>query len=293
MGVPEQAAVDLVVATVGRTDELGRLLDSVARQSYRNVRMLIVDQNEDDRLVPILRRFEGRLSISRLRSSPGLSKSRNVALAHINGDVVAFPDDDCWYPPTLIEEIVRLLATHPEWAGLSVRSLDSGGRNSSMLWDRAAGPIGRFNLWRRAISFGIFLRSPAVEAVGGFSEELGQGSRTGWGSGEESEFLLRVLEAGFRIQYEPALYVNHESPRPSSNRRDRQKAYEYGRGHGYVLRLHHYPLWFVGFRVLQLMGAAAAFAVTARFALAQYYFAMALGRANGWLRGGATSPDDD
>ena len=275
-------AVDLVVATVGRTLELEDFLDSVAGQSYRGVRVLVVDQNDDDRLDLILARFEDRLSIVRLRSAPGLSRARNVGLAHVAGDVVAFPDDDCRYPPSLLEDVIGAFTGHPEWAGLSVRALDSRGRSSSMLWDRSPGPVGRYSIWRRAISFGIFLRSSAVDAIGGFSEELGQGSGTVWGSGEESDFLLRVVEAGYEVYYEPALHVIHESPHPTLSLEDRHKAYGYGLGHGRVLRMHRYPRWFVALRVLQLLVGAVVFVCTARPALGRYYLAMAVGRANGW-----------
>ena len=281
-GTADRPAIDLIVATLGRSHTLGDFLSSVAGQSYSNVRVLVVDQNRDDRLDPVLAPFEGRLAMVRLRSSPGLSKARNVGLAHVTGDVVAFPDDDCRYPPSLLAEVIAEFESHPEWAGISVRALDSRGRSSSMLWDRSAGPIGRYSIWRRAISFGIFLRSSAVDAVGGFSEELGQGSGTPWGSGEESDFLLRVVAAGYDVHYEPSLHVTHESPQPTTGPEDRRKAYLYGLGHGRVLRMHGYPPWFVAVRVVQLLVGAAMFACTARLALARYYFAMALGRANGW-----------
>jgi glycosyltransferase involved in cell wall biosynthesis len=286
-GSESQLAVDLVVATVGRTTQLERLFDSVAEQSYRNVRVIVIDQNDDDRLAPILSRASGQLSVVRLRSAAGLSRARNVGLANIAGDVVAFPDDDCWYPAGLLRSVAEALAAHPEWAGLSVQARDGRGQTSSMLWDRSSGPIGRYSIWRRAISFGIFLRASAVEVVGGFAEELGQGSGTRWGSGEESDYLLRVLENGFVVQYEPSLYVNHESPTPALSRSDARKAYAYGVGHGHVLRLHRYPLWFVLFRVTQLLGASVVFVLTAKLAQARYYFAMAVGRAAGWLSFGS------
>jgi FkbM family methyltransferase len=284
-----QPSVDLVVATVGRRLELERFLESVASQSYRNVRVIVVDQNDDDRLDPVLERLRGRLSILRLRSARGLSRARNVGLAQVAGDVVAFPDDDCWYPEDLLGNVVQMLEAHPEWSGLSVRALDARGRPSSMQWDRSAGPIGRYSIWRRAISFGIFLRSSAVEAVDGFAEDLGQGAGTPWGSGEESDFLLRILDAGFRIQYEPSLHVCHESPAPKLTEADRRKGYEYGLGQGHVLRLHGYPVWFAGYRVAQLLAGSALFVLKTRLGLAQFYFAMASGRAKGWSNEHETS----
>jgi glycosyltransferase involved in cell wall biosynthesis len=275
--------VDLVVATVGRSEELGRLLESLVAQSYPQLRVVLVDQNPDDRLAPMLSSFESRLSILRLESPPGLSRARNQALRALTGDIVAFPDDDCWYPPSLLDEVVEVLVAHPDWGGLSVQARDSGGKRSTMLWDTSPGPIDRYNVWRRAISVGFFLRRSTVTTVGTFAEDLGLGAGTRWGSGEESDYLLRALEAGFTIQYEPSLFVCHEWTRMKGGEAERQAAYERGLGHGEVLRRHRYPLWFAAFRVLQLVAGSALLLVKGQVADARYYFAMSRGRASGWL----------
>ena len=85
---------DLVVATVGRVDELERLLGSLERQTHRGFTVLVVDQNDDDRLRPLLAAHPA-LDIAHLRSAPGLSRARNAALGAADGGLVAFPDDDC------------------------------------------------------------------------------------------------------------------------------------------------------------------------------------------------------
>jgi glycosyltransferase involved in cell wall biosynthesis len=85
--------VSLVVATRDRTAELGRLLQSIAEQTHPHIEAIIVDQNRDNRLQPIL----GLLPTSRLRylrAEPGLSHARNIGVANARGEVVGFPDDD-------------------------------------------------------------------------------------------------------------------------------------------------------------------------------------------------------
>lgn len=277
--------VDLVVATVGRSDELERLLDSLVLQSYPKLRVLLVDQNDDDRLGPVVSRFASRLSIVRLESPPGLSRARNRALPLLTGEIVGFPDDDCWYPPGLLHEVVGSLVSHQEWAGLSVQARDARGRRSSMLWDRSRGPVDRFNIWRRAISFGFFLRRSAVASLGEFAEDLGLGAGTSWGSGEESDYLLRALAAGFAIQYEPAFFVHHESPRLSGGEAERRGGYLRGLGQSEVLRRHRFPHWFAAFRVLQLALGSVVLLARGRLAEARYYAAMARGRLRGMLPG--------
>ena len=92
----ELPSFDLVVATVGRTDELARFLDSLAAQDYPRTRVLLVDQNEDARLDAVI--ASAPVEVVHLRSARGLSRARNVALTRVDADVVAFPDDDCVYP---------------------------------------------------------------------------------------------------------------------------------------------------------------------------------------------------
>ena len=94
---------DLVVATVDRVAELGQLLDSLDRQTHTDFRVLVVDQNDDDRVQDVLARH-GSLRIDRLQVPRGLSRARNEALTHLQAEVVAFPDDDCSYPDDLLEE---------------------------------------------------------------------------------------------------------------------------------------------------------------------------------------------
>lgn len=278
-----EATIDLVVATIGRTGELERFLGSAAAQTYRRLRVIVVDQNPDDRLEAILSPFASELEIRHLRAERGLSRARNLGLAEVSSDLVAFPDDDCWYPPDLLARVVERFEAHRDWDGLSACCTDSDGRPSTMLWDRRAGRIDRFNVWRRAISTSVFLRRAVVEIVGPFREELGAGSGTEYGSGEESDYLLRALEAGFELQYDPCIEVHHESPRPDFSRAARTKAHRSGVGHGHVLRRHDYPRWFALYRVAQLVAGSLVFLLTGRAARARFYFAMALGRAKGWL----------
>jgi glycosyltransferase involved in cell wall biosynthesis len=99
---------DLVVATVNRVEQLDRLLASLEQQTHKQFRVLLVDQNDDDRLDGVVA-AHGSLRLERLRSERGLSRARNVALPQVEADVVAFPDDDCVYPPDLLERLARRL----------------------------------------------------------------------------------------------------------------------------------------------------------------------------------------
>jgi glycosyltransferase involved in cell wall biosynthesis len=239
---------DLVVATVGRVGELGQLLDSLDRQTHRDFRVLVADQNGDDRVQDVLARH-GSLRIERLRAPHGLSRARNDALTHLEADVVAFPDDDCIYQDDLLERVAARLDS----------GLD-GVTGREPWWTTAAAKLTRDNLWNRAISFTIFLRRDVIERVGAFDERLGLPSS----SGEEIDYLIRALDAGARIEYDPALVVEHprkEVELAAVGARD-------GASMGYILRKHGYPASIVARMLLRPAGGVLLDPRRARFHLA-------------------------
>jgi GT2 family glycosyltransferase len=283
-GDSDSPTFDLVLATVDRTEELSRFLGSLAAQSFRNFRLILVDQNDDSRLDPILARRCDAIPLIRATSTRGLSRSRNAGLRLVECDVVSFPDDDCWYPPNLLERVAETLDRHPEWDGVTGRTVDKRARSSFVLWQRQAGLVTRENVWKTAVAVTMFLRRSVVARVGRFDESLGAGSGTVWGSGEETDYVLRALAVGCTIGYEPDLCVFHESPEPRFGQAAFRKGYLIGMGNSRVLRQHGFPWWFAAYRVLQLVAGSVFFLARGRLALARFYWAMARGRATGWIR---------
>jgi GT2 family glycosyltransferase len=212
---------DLVVATVNRVEQLDRLLASLEQQTHKQFRVLLVDQNDDDRLDGVVA-AHGSLRLERLRSERGLSRARNVALPQVEADVVAFPDDDCVYPPDLLERLARRLQDE---------QLD-GVTGRAPSWTTLAAVLTRENLWNRAISFTIFLRRAVVERVGLFDEGLGLPAA----AGEEIDYLIRALDGGARIEYDPTLVVEHDDKADADSFGARE-----GASLGRILRKHRYP----------------------------------------------------
>ena len=122
---------------MNRTEELARLLSSLQAQTYASFRVLIADQNEDDRLHSLLDEF-GSLELIRVRSSPGLSRARNAALTRIDADVIAFPDDDCLFPADLLQRVASRFASDETLAGMTGRSESAAGESSAS-WRRGRG----------------------------------------------------------------------------------------------------------------------------------------------------------
>src|SRR5208282_5801645 len=108
----------LIVATLGRTRELERLLASLARQRMRSFEVIIVDQNDDDRLRLLIGGFGAALRLVHLRNGRGLSRSRNSGLARAQGSIIGFPDDDAAYDAGTLERVVAFFERHATADGL-------------------------------------------------------------------------------------------------------------------------------------------------------------------------------
>lgn len=199
--------LSLILATVDRTRELDRLLDYLVDQTNRLFELIVVDQNADDRLAPFVKRAqESGIDIRHFRFDVrNLAAARNHGLVHARHEIVAFPDDDCWYEQDVIERILQKFSADPSLDGVeacwkeSRRTCGASSRLSLPAWRRFRG-IG-------ASSITLFLRAELVRRLGGFDTRLGV---PGWfGSGEEVDLVLRCLTSGANVQFMSDVTVHH------------------------------------------------------------------------------------
>lgn len=249
----------LIVTTLGRTTEVDRLLESLDRQTYKQFETIIVDQNPDDRLIPIIGRYRN-LVVRHVRSARGASRGRNCGLRLAKGEIIATPDDDCWYPEDLLELVWNWFADHPEFDGLFTSIRDE---KAQLQKQRRRGTLGcecdRNTVWHYGIEFNSFFRKSTTDLVGEYDERLGPGAATGFYSGEGGDYFLRVLAQQSRIYFEPSFSVYHAFMREPA--RELRQAYPYALGTGFVLKKNRYPLRVVltDFILYAFAGAAVAF----------------------------------
>lgn len=274
--------VSLIVGTINRTDQLERLLASLDEQSYKEFEVLVVDQNSDDRLVPVLQQY-WQLNLRHLHSPRGLSRARNVGLSYAKGDIIAIPDDDCWYPCDLLDSITQWLDAHPEFVGLSVVKRAADGTPVGPKWPAKPGVITKQNVWNCAISSSIFLRRKVTDTVGYFREDIGVGASTPYQSGEESDYVLRALALGFKMRFEPSYTVHH--PNLHGIERLHRTVYSYALGSGYVLRIHQYSWFEVAHFVFRSLGGAVLSLIKLDPANARIYLLRAAGQLRGYICG--------
>jgi GT2 family glycosyltransferase len=221
-----------------------------------------------------------------IRSERGLARARNAGLRVARGGIVGFPDDDCWYDAGAVEQCLAIFSAPDAPDGITGICQDEKGEQSAGTFDSDAGPLTRRNVWRRANSTTTFCRAAVATAIGGFDESLGLGSGTRWGSGEETDLLIRALDHGFRFEYHPEFVIRHPQVTAPSAKDARLRALPYARGFARVLKKHNYPLPDRTVSVVRPALGAAFYMVTGRWSRACLAFWTSVGRLQELATGG-------
>lgn len=235
---PTRATVGVVISTLGRTDALDALLGDLAAQTRPPLVVAVCDQSDGSgrTVAEVCNVHRARLDIRVVTSPRGLSRGRNAAATAVRGetDYLFFPNDTSRLAPDVLEHF-RPRDNVEAFAG---QYRDAHGPRTHI--EAALLHLGKNNVWA-AMEPALFVRSDAFAASGGFDESIGSGASTPWQSGEGTELLLRLGEAGGRIQFDPDLVVEGVPENEGLDRAQRQrKLRAYGRGYGHILREWNY-----------------------------------------------------
>jgi glycosyltransferase involved in cell wall biosynthesis len=272
----------LVVATKDRTSELARFISSIDDQGAADYELIIVDQNGDDRLVPIIALSLNQERILHLRCSPGVSRARNVGMEHARGKIIAFPDDDCWYPPGLMKEVSGWFDTNKSYEILSIMARDTDGVSSCNHWFQDSCDITLLNVFRTSGGSGYFIRADGVARTVRYDTGIGPGSGTPYLCGEDCDFILAAMEKGARGRFEAKWHLGHPRKDVRNGSVSSDRVYGFGQGMGFVQRKHHLAWLWVAFNAYDY-GRALCFSVLGRIVQAKLWYWHGRGLIKGFL----------
>ena len=262
----------LIVPTVGRISELRRMLQSVGNQDSADVEIIIVDQNDDARVATLLSELPLALPVRHLRMDrKSLSGARNLGLTHATGEIVAFPDDDCWYPNGLLCDVERWFGEHPAYQILAVGAVDESGLQSGNRWFQSECDIRPINALRTTFSNTLFLKRDALPMEIRFDESLS--------ASEETDYILRLLKTGLKGRFDRRITVGHPRRDMLSGTVTTDRARKYGRGMGQFVRHHSLALLWVSLLGYDLLRAGS---VLCRGRLDDAQFCLAHARGLFW-----------
>lgn len=192
--------VSVIVPLFNKAPYVRRAIDSIVRQSYRDLEVIVVDDGSTDggrEIVESLRVPALRL-IAQENAGPGAARNAGVAVA--KGSLLAFLDaDDEWFP-TFLERSVSLLAEDPSAASVtSAWVRDPPGTSTVPNWSRRGLSSRTYRLDEQtdpALAVTLLaltswacstvMRADAVRKYGGFYER-------GCTYGEDAFLTLKML----------------------------------------------------------------------------------------------------
>lgn len=241
--------VTVVIATRGRPRSVDRCVSALLTGDHPDVTVLVVDNDPvDDATAEVVRAFaDPRVRYVR-EARRGASVGRNRGLEEARTGIVAFTDDDTEPDPRWASRIAGVFAEEPELAALSGPVLAARlgttaelAADEAMAWNKGFtprrfsldappddSPIFPFSPGLFGIGANLAVRAEVARAVGGFDEALGPGSPTH--GGEDCEFLVRLVLAGYLLGYEPGAFVWHHHRVGSDALRTQLHGYAVGLG---------------------------------------------------------------
>ncbi|MBO6535313.1 MAG: glycosyltransferase family 2 protein [Balneolaceae bacterium] len=169
--------VSVIIPTYKRPDLLKRAIDSVKKQTYSNIEIIVIDDANDNRVLDL---FSGDETVKLLVNevNQGGCYCRNRGLKASNGEFINFLDDDDILYPTKIEKQIDLFAKNPhqvERLGFVVCHTNDGRTGFNVTkYNKVRGDIHK-RLLEKFLIDGIetvLYKKEAVLKVNGFDEEL-------------------------------------------------------------------------------------------------------------------------
>lgn len=167
--------VSVIVPSFNQAHFIRETLDSILRQDYRPLEVLVLDGASTDGTQEILRGFDGHPEVW-WQSKPdgGVTSAVNEGLARARGEVLAVQSSDDLYCPGAIGEAVEALA-RPSIPGLVVGEADYIDAASAVVGRSHSGsftPAAFLAKCCHVVQSSAFFRRGAAARVGGWCDQI-------------------------------------------------------------------------------------------------------------------------
>jgi GT2 family glycosyltransferase len=217
--------VGVVVLSYNRKDDLLLALKSIYASDYRNISVVVVDNNSSDGSADAVAENYPDTPLIRNPENLGVSRGSNLgwrfANEHFDVKYITFIDDDAEVANDYFTKMVGVFREHPEVGLVLAKAyiakdsdiLCSVGMSinlyTGIIHDIGAGrrDKGKYNFpaYRDACPGFVFsVRNTLFHQLGGFDEHY---SPYGW---EDADFSIRARSVGDKAYYAPDMIVFHK-----------------------------------------------------------------------------------
>lgn len=218
--------VSVIMTTYNSRESLTISVNSVLKQSYENIELIIVDDASQDGTQQVIRQFasqDTRVRYRFLERNRGTYVAKNAGLRMATGDYITCNDSDDWSHPDRISRQIEPLLKNEKLVSTASMMVRMSGRGEFVA--RQAFPLTRFNM-----SSLLFRKGPVLSRAGNY-----QSSRIG----SDSEFNSRIgllfgREAQITVRQPLALVAQREGSLSSDLAGGKPVA---------ARRIDHWELW--------------------------------------------------
>lgn len=219
-------SISVIIPTYQREQVLVSTLESLLRQDYPTFEVIVVDQTAQHQpeTEAVLNRLaaEGTIALYRVAWA-SLPAARNYGVAHSQGEIILFIDDDVELPPGYLQAHARNYADHPEIGAvagrvfdrmklansrpdLAIETLPPEAMDPGIAWyyiDLVHTVKPQQVLTARGCNMSF--RRDVFDKFGLSFDERFRGNAVR----EESDFCLRLRQTGLMVWYDPAAHLVH------------------------------------------------------------------------------------
>lgn len=107
----EEEQISVIVSVYNTEKYLNQCIQSILKQTYHNLELILVDDGSTDRSLAICTRYQQQDSRVRVfhQANQGVSKARNYGMDVAAGDLITFVDSDDYVMPNYLEELITAL----------------------------------------------------------------------------------------------------------------------------------------------------------------------------------------
>ncbi len=203
MGANESPpGVSIIVAVRNMESTIGRCVESLLALDYPSKEIIIVDDESTDSTPEVLSCYPVRTL--RIKNE-GVSGARNEGVRLASHEYIAFTDADCYVDRDWLSRLVKRFDDPKVGAVGGYVDFEKRGIIASAISIEYARRFNkRGNETRSVACISAAFRKTALQTVGGFRKLGGQ-----LVGGEDIDLSYRIIEAGWRLVYEPTAVVHH------------------------------------------------------------------------------------
>jgi len=155
--------VSIIVPTYNSEGTLAKCLESIEKQTYKNIEVIVVDNYSTDRTVEIAEKYNTKV----YELNAERAKAKNLGLKKAAGEYVCFIDSDMELAKNVIGQCVNLIEKDAKIGGIIIPERSVG----NSFWVKVRDYERSFYAGTE-IESARFFRKELVEKVGGFDENV-------------------------------------------------------------------------------------------------------------------------